>query len=43
MKLIKLDKKNRMLRVGFGKHQGLWFFRIDVWWLGLRIAQTDTK
>ena len=34
---IKLDKNNRMLRIGFGKHEGKWFFRIDLWFIGLRL------
>lgn len=34
---ISLDEQNRMLRIGFGKHDGLWFFRIDLWWVGYRI------
>lgn len=35
---IPLDKNNRMLRVGFGKHEGRWFFRIDLWFLGIRFS-----
>jgi len=34
---INLDKENRMLRFGFGKHAGTWFIRIDLWWFGIRI------
>jgi hypothetical protein len=34
---IILDKNNRMLRIGFGKHNGNWFFRIDLWWAGFRL------
>lgn len=37
MDLIKLDKNNRMLRIGFGKHDSKWFFRIDLWFIGIRI------
>jgi hypothetical protein len=33
---IRLDKDNRMLRIGIGKHSGEWFFRIDLWWVGYR-------
>lgn len=36
---IPLDKNNRMIRVGFGKHEGLWFFRIDLWYKGFRIKR----
>ena len=34
---IILDKDNRMLRIGFGKHNGNWFLRIDLWWIGFRL------
>jgi|MEHZ01.1.fsa_nt_MEHZ010285308.1_1 hypothetical protein len=34
---INLDKDNRMLRFGVGKHNGTWFIRLDLWWFGLRI------
>jgi hypothetical protein len=34
---ITLDKDNRMLRIGFGKHNGNWFFRLDLWWIGFRL------
>ena len=36
---IPLDKNNRMLRIGFGKHEGQWFFRIDLWFKGWRIKK----
>ena len=36
---INLDRRNRMLRIGFGKHEGNWFARIDLWYVGFRIAQ----
>ncbi len=36
---IKLDKNNRMLRIGFGKHESEWFFRIDLWSIGIRIKR----
>ncbi len=35
---IKLDKDNRMLRVGFGKNESRWFARVDLWFVGFRIA-----
>jgi len=38
MTRIPLDKNNRMLRVGFGKNQGNWFFRIDLWFVGIRFG-----
>jgi len=44
MKLTKLslDKENRMLRLGFGKHNSKWFIRIDLWFIGFRLAQKET-
>lgn len=36
MTKIPLDAKNRMLRIGFGKNEGRWFFRIDLWFAGFR-------
>lgn len=40
MKLTKipLDPLNRMLRAGFGKHDGHWFARVDLWWFGVRVT-----
>lgn len=34
---LPLDKNNRMLRVGFGKNDGNWFARIDLWFFGFRL------
>jgi hypothetical protein len=34
---ITLDKNNRMIRIGFGKHDGIWFIRIDMWCVGIRL------
>lgn len=36
---ISLDEQNRILRAGFGKNEGKWFARIDVWFFGLRITK----
>ncbi len=36
---LPLDKDNRMLRVGFGKHDGRWFVRVDLWFVGLRLTR----
>ena len=36
---INLDKQNRMLRIGFGKNDGLWFARLDLWCVGFRITK----
>ena len=35
---INLDTNNRMLRIGFGKHDGHWFFRVDLWIFGIRVV-----
>lgn len=39
MKVTKiiLNKDNRMLRIGFGKHDKNWFIRLDLWFAGFRI------
>jgi hypothetical protein len=36
---INLDNKNRMIRVGFGLHDGHWFARIDLWFAGFRLTE----
>jgi hypothetical protein len=36
---LPLDEDNRMLRAGFGKHAGRWFFRLDLWWAGFRVTR----
>ena len=35
---IKLEKANRMFRVGFGYYMYIPFFRIDLWYVGYRIT-----
>jgi hypothetical protein len=35
---IPLNKENRMLRIGLGKNEGRWFFRIDCWYVGFRLT-----
>lgn len=37
---IHLDKDNRMFRIGFGKNNGRWFMRIDLWAIGYRITRS---
>lgn len=41
MKITKLplDVNNRMLRIGFGKNEGSWFFRVDLWFVGYRLKR----
>lgn len=36
---ISLDKDNRMVRIGLGKHKGNWFFRVDLWCVGYRFKK----
>jgi hypothetical protein len=36
---IVLDQKNRMLRAGFGLHDGKWFARVDLWFMGFRFTR----
>lgn len=36
---IPLDANNRMLRFGFGKHDGRWFIRADFWFFGVRVTR----
>ncbi len=36
---VNMDKKNRMARIGFGLNDGRKFFRIDLWWVGVRITK----
>jgi hypothetical protein len=35
--IIRLNKDNRMLRIGFCKHEKKWFVRVDLWFIGIRI------
>jgi len=37
-KLI-LIKTNRSVRIGFGRHEGIWYVRIDLWFVGYRLSQ----
>lgn len=37
--VIDLPKGNRMVRLGVGQHNGLWFIRVDLWFKGFRLAQ----
>jgi len=39
MEILHLDIDHRMLRVGFGKNKGDWFFRLDLWSFGLRFKR----
>ncbi len=35
---IPLDARNRMLRLGLGLHEGRFFVRVDLWWVGFRLS-----
>ena len=39
VKIIKLNRENRMLRFGFGKNKSIWFIRLDLWLCGIRITK----
>lgn len=36
---IDLDENNRILRFGIGRNFGVWYVRLDLWFVGLRIRQ----
>ena len=36
---IPMEQGNRMLRAGFGQHNGRWFFRVDLWFNGFRLTK----
>ena len=42
-KMIPLDKENRMIRQGFGLHEGKWFLRIDLWFVGFRLTKKEPE
>lgn len=35
--VIRLNHLNRKLRFGFGYHEGDFYARLDLWWIGFRI------
>ena len=39
IKKIPLSRGNRMLRIGFGQNGGNWFFRVDLWYFGIRVSK----
>lgn len=36
--VIHMDPANRMVRIGFDKHDGRWFARVDLWCVGFRLT-----
>lgn len=36
--LVKMEPGNRMMRIGLGQNDKRWFFRIDLWFFGIRIT-----
>ena len=36
--VIKMQPGSRMIRLGLGQHEGRWFARIDLWWVGIRFT-----
>ena len=39
--MVRMSKDNRKLRIGFGKREGSWFFRVDLWFVGFRVSQNS--
>lgn len=37
--VVRMDAANRKARIGFGKNEGKFYFRIDAWFIGYRINQ----
>lgn len=35
---IEMDANSRMIRIGLGKNEGRWFFRVDLWFAGWRVT-----
>ncbi len=35
---LDMSKGNRMVRAGIGQHNGVWFARVDLWWVGFRLS-----
>ncbi len=33
---INLNKQNRMIRIGLGYHESIFFIRLDLWYFGVR-------
>jgi hypothetical protein len=42
IQILGLDSQNRMLRLGFGLNEGRAFFRVDFWFIGIRITGNRT-
>lgn len=42
MKVERIEMKpgNRMVRLGFGQHDGRWFARLDLWRVGFRLTKS---
>lgn len=36
---IDLDETNRMIRFGIGQNVGIWYVRLDLWFVGFRVRQ----
>lgn len=35
---IFMERDNRMIRIGGGLHDNIWFIRLDLWWIGYRLS-----
>lgn len=40
---ISVDSENTVIRIGYGKHKGTKFFRVDLWSTAYRITKNATK
>jgi hypothetical protein len=40
---IFVDSENTVIRVGYGKHKGTKFFRVDLWSTAYRVTKNTTK
>lgn len=38
---IVMTPGDRMIRLGFGQHKGIWFIRLDLWCIGFRLSQGE--
>lgn len=37
LQIINMTKGNRMIRIGLGQNESIWFLRIDFWFKGIRV------
>lgn len=37
--ILHMDAGNRMIRLGVGQHNSVWFIRLDLWFIGFRLSR----